>query len=47
MIYLHLLKNREGEVGIIKFENNLKYNRMDEYVDNSFSNNKNQQSIFS
>lgn len=31
LIYLHLLKNREGDVGIIIFENNLKYNRMDEY----------------
>jgi replicative DNA helicase len=31
LIYLHLLKNREGEVGIIQFENNLKYNRIDEY----------------
>lgn len=31
LIYLHLLKNREGEIGIIMFENNLKFNRIDEY----------------
>jgi len=31
LIYLHLLKNREGGVGLIIFENNLKHNRMDEY----------------
>lgn len=31
LIYLHLLKNREGDVGIIVFENNLKYNRIDEH----------------
>jgi replicative DNA helicase len=30
LIYLHFLKNREGELGIIVFENNLKYNRIDE-----------------
>lgn len=43
IIYLHLLKNREGEVGIIMFENNLKYNRMDEY---DLKRDKKQQSIF-
>lgn len=30
LIYLHLIKAREGELGIIPFENNLRYNRMDE-----------------
>jgi len=30
LIYFHFIKNREGELGIIVFENNLKYNRMDE-----------------
>lgn len=31
LIYMHLIKNREGEAGIvIPFENNLKYNRLDE-----------------
>lgn len=29
-IYVHFLKNREGSLGIIAFNNNLKYNRMDE-----------------
>jgi replicative DNA helicase len=30
MIYLHFLKNREGDLGVIPFINNLKYNRIDE-----------------
>jgi replicative DNA helicase len=30
MIYMHFLKNREGEPKILSFENNLKYNRIDE-----------------
>jgi replicative DNA helicase len=30
LIYLHILKNREGQLGIITFTNNLKYNRIDE-----------------
>jgi replicative DNA helicase len=30
LIYLHLLKNREGELKIMSFVNNLKYNRIDE-----------------
>lgn len=30
MIYAHILKNREGEPKILSFENNLKYNRIDE-----------------
>lgn len=29
-VYLHVLKNREGELGILEFENNLKYNRLEE-----------------
>ena len=32
-IYMHFLKNREGEPKIFKFENNLKYNRIDEIND--------------
>lgn len=32
MIYLHLLKNREGELGIIPFKNELKYNTLTEYT---------------
>jgi len=31
MIYLHFLKNREGELKVLSFVNNLKYNRIDEY----------------
>jgi replicative DNA helicase len=31
MIYLHFLKNREGELKILSFVNNLKFNRIDEY----------------
>ena len=31
MIYLHFLKNREGELKVLSFINNLKYNRIDEY----------------
>lgn len=34
LIYMHFLKNREGEPGIIMFKNNLKHNRMDEYSPN-------------
>jgi replicative DNA helicase len=30
LIYLHALKNREGSLGILMFNNNLKYNRLDE-----------------
>lgn len=30
MIYAHILKNREGEPTNLSFENNLKYNRIDE-----------------
>lgn len=30
LIYVHFLKNREGEMGTIPFSNNLKHNRMDE-----------------
>jgi replicative DNA helicase len=29
-IYMHFLKNREGEPKVLSFENNLKYNRIDE-----------------
>jgi replicative DNA helicase len=32
LIYLHFLKNREGDIGIIPFINNLQYNRIDETV---------------
>jgi replicative DNA helicase len=31
MIYLHFLKNREGDLKVLSFVNNLKYNRIDEY----------------
>ena len=31
LIYLHFLKVREGEPGILVFKNNLKYNRIDDY----------------
>ena len=31
LIYMHFLKNREGEPGILRFTNNLKHNRLDEY----------------
>ena len=31
LIYMHFLKNREGKPAIIRFKNNLKHNRMDEY----------------
>ena len=31
MIYLHFLKNREGELKILSFINNLKYNSVEEY----------------
>jgi replicative DNA helicase len=30
IIYMHILKNREGEPKVLSFENNLKYNRIDE-----------------
>lgn len=30
-IYLHILKNREGESKVLSFINNLKFNRIDEY----------------
>jgi len=29
-IFMHFLKNREGEPKVLRFENNLKYNRIDE-----------------
>ena len=29
-VYLHFLKNRDGEVKVLQFENNLKYNRIEE-----------------
>jgi len=29
-VYLHLLKNRDGEVKVLQFDNNLKYNRIEE-----------------
>ena len=32
LIYMHFIKNREGDLKIIRFINNLKYNRIDEYV---------------
>lgn len=31
LIYMHFIKNREGELKIIRFINNLKYQRIDEY----------------
>ena len=31
IIYMHFLKAREGEPKILAFENNLKYNRIDDY----------------
>lgn len=31
IIYMHFLKVREGEPKILAFENNLKYNRIDDY----------------
>ena len=30
LVYLHFLKNREGEIKILQFVNNLKYNTLDE-----------------
>lgn len=30
IIYLHCLKNREGELGMLTFKNNLKYNKLEE-----------------
>lgn len=33
IIFMHFLKNREGELGIIKFQNNLKYNKIEEILD--------------
>jgi hypothetical protein len=32
MIYLHLLKVRDGEPKILSFTNNLKYNSIEEYI---------------
>jgi len=29
-VYLHMLKNRDGEVKVLQFDNNLKYNRIEE-----------------
>lgn len=37
VIYIHLLKVREGEPKILKFKNNLKYNSIDEFVENTIS----------
>lgn len=34
LIYVHILKNREGEPKILAFENNLKYNSIEEYNPN-------------
>ncbi|MFW6225675.1 MAG: hypothetical protein ACOC3V_01790 [bacterium] len=31
MIYMHILKAREGEPKILRFINNLKYNSIEEY----------------
>jgi replicative DNA helicase len=31
LVYLHIVKNREGEPKILVFENNLKYNTLDEH----------------
>lgn len=31
-VYAHFLKNREGELKILEFENNLKYNRIEEPI---------------
>lgn len=31
LVYLHLLKVRDGETKILVFENQLKYNRLEEY----------------
>jgi len=36
LIYMHFLKNREGELKILCFENNLKYNRIDEHDTSKF-----------
>jgi len=30
IVYLHVLKNREGKLGILSFTNNLKYNKLEE-----------------
>jgi replicative DNA helicase len=37
MIYMHILKHREGEPKILTFENNLKYNRIEEFDANLFN----------
>jgi replicative DNA helicase len=34
LIYMHCLKARDGDLGIITFENMLKYNRLDEHIIN-------------
>ena len=31
LVYMHFLKNREGNLKILEFSNNLKYNRIEEY----------------
>lgn len=42
-VYAHIIKNRDGESGsIIAFEDNLKYNRLDEVDLNDISDNKNE-----
>jgi len=35
LIYMHILKNREGKPAIIKFKNNLKHNRIDQHDENN------------
>lgn len=35
IVYMHFLKNREGELKVLTFSNNLKYNRIDDYDPNS------------
>lgn len=32
-VYLHFLKNREGELAVLQFQNNLKYNRIEDIPD--------------
>jgi replicative DNA helicase len=34
-IYLHFLKNREGDLNVLRFVNNLKFNRIDEYINDT------------
>lgn len=47
LIYMHLIKNREGEPGIIVFNNTLKYNRMEEVDFNQMlENTSNKEKLF-